>query len=236
MLIGLLSDAHGNFHGFSACASRLAQEGVERIFYLGDAVGYMPDVAPILGRLGRMNAICLRGNHEEMLLGTLPLSPHRDRVYRLSEARRALDATQHAFICGWHGPSLEVTESGRRLAFFHGSPWAPADGYVYPDADLSRFAGLPYDCVFMGHTHRPFQARAGDVQVVNVGSCGLPRDRGNLAGCAVYDTESRAARILRVPFDAERVIADYGERMHLAVAECLRRTGPDPAQAADTGA
>lgn len=224
MLIGILSDAHGNPYGFSACVHRLLEEGVERIYFLGDSVGYMPDVAPILERLEHLDAVCLRGNHEEMLLGRQPLSPHRERVYRLQEAAGQLAKEQRAYIEGWHGSMKQEVLSGRQVAFCHGSPWEPVDGYVYPDSDLTRFMELPYQFVFMGHTHRPFQRRVGQVQVVNVGSCGLPRDVGNMASCALFDSEEASVRILRLPFDVEQVIMAYGPFIHPAVIDCLRRT------------
>lgn len=224
MLIGILSDAHGNPFGFSNCVRRLQEEGAERLYYLGDCVGYLPDPGPILDQLKQLNAVCLKGNHEEMLLGALPLSAERDRVYRLRNVRETIGDDRLAFISQWHGPSICLDLAGRQVAFFHGSPWSPVDGYVYPDSDLSRFAELPYDCVFMGHTHRPFVAQVGHVQVVNVGSCGLPRDIGNVASCAIYDTDTSLVRILRMPFDVEQVIETYGDALHGAVIDCLRRT------------
>lgn len=223
MLIGVLSDAHGNPAGFSVCLAHLLAAGVERIYYLGDSVGYMPDFAPILSRLAELDAVCLRGNHEQMLLGTLPLPERRDQVYQLGEARARLEPAQRAYIGDWHDATLQVREHGRHLAFFHGSPWRPAEGYVYPDANLAPFETLPYDTVFMGHTHRPFVARAGSVAVINVGSCGLPRDVGNLACCVIHDTCSGDTETVRLPFDVEQVIAHYGNHMHPSVIQCLRR-------------
>lgn len=223
MLIGILSDAHGNPYGFSACLRGLVEHGVEQIYFLGDSVGYMPDFTPILDQLKNMNAVCLRGNHEEMLLKNLPLSAYRDQVYRLRNAREKLDEKQRNFIESWRGPAMKEEISGLQFAFFHGSPWAPSTGYIYPDSDLSRFKDLPYDVVFMGHTHRPFWAQVGHLQVINVGSCGLPRDVGNLASCVLYDTETSFNKILRLPFDVDKVISEYGDHMHSAVIECLRR-------------
>ena len=42
MKIGLLSDAHGNPDGLANCISVLRSRGAERLFFLGDAVGYLP--------------------------------------------------------------------------------------------------------------------------------------------------------------------------------------------------
>jgi diadenosine tetraphosphatase ApaH/serine/threonine PP2A family protein phosphatase len=102
----------------------------------------------------------------------------------------------------------------------------PLQGYVYPDSDLAPFHGLPHDVVLMGHTHRPFAALSGTVKVVNVGSCGLPRDVGNLASCATYDTSSRDCEILRIEFNAAALTEELRDRIDASVASCLARTGP----------
>ncbi len=112
---------------------------------------------------------------------------------------------------------------GKRVLFVHGSPWNPTNGYVYPDADLDRFAELDSDVVFMGHTHIPFMSTAGNVMVVNVGSCGLPLDQCDLAACAVYDSLSGSCLVYRIQFDAQAVVQNLHGRIHPSVARCLLR-------------
>ena len=48
MKIGILSDAHGNPHGLNRCLTALKREGAERLYFLGDAVGYLPDWKDVL--------------------------------------------------------------------------------------------------------------------------------------------------------------------------------------------
>ena len=127
-----------------------------------------------------------------------------------------------------HADTSDLAAEGARLLLVHGSPADPLRAYVYPDADLDPFRTLSCDALFMGHTHRPFASQAGRVTVVNVGSSGMPRDVGHLASCAVYDTGSRSAEILRVGFDAPALIAKWGERIHPDAAACLRRSTTSP--------
>jgi predicted phosphodiesterase len=105
----------------------------------------------------------------------------------------------------------------------HGSPWDPLQGYIYPDADLSPFRALPYDFVFMGNTHRPFIKKLGKITVVNVGSCGLPRDRGDLASCAVFDAGSGRCSVHRIAFDPSAVLAQQPSFLHRSVRDCFSR-------------
>ena len=223
MLIGFYSDAHGNPRGAEAGLALLSKQRVDQLYFLGDAVGYMPDAEAVLDLVRASGADCIRGNHEEMLLGNLPYTEAQENVYRLRAARERLTPERRAWIASWP-LRREVTLDGVRFLLVHGSPSDPVGGYVYPDTELAGFAELPCDVVLMGQTHRPFVRTAGDVTAINVGSCGLPRDVGDLASVATYDTRARAGEILRVRFDAARLIVDLGARVDASVSACLERT------------
>jgi putative phosphoesterase len=221
VIAGFLSDAHGNAAGLERCLRALEQQGAERIYFLGDAVGYFPEENAVLDLLRSRQVTCLRGNHEALLLGELPLPAERDQVYRIADARRRLRSEHREWIEQWPD-RLEVEVAGHRLLLMHGSPADPLEGYVYPDSDLSAFDGLPFDAVVMGHTHRPFLNKRGAVTIVNAGSCGMPRDAGALASCATYD-KATGAEILRVSFDAAGLQVKWGDRVHPSAAACLER-------------
>jgi len=227
MVIGLLSDAHGNPLGLRSCLAALRAAGAAQVYFLGDAVGYLPGEAEVIEILRSEGVICQRGNHEGMLLGDLDLDPGRDRVYGLAAVRERMPPEVGAVLAGW--PDVrEVTLAGRRLLLVHGSPRDHLREYVYPDSDISWIAALGYDAVFMGNTHRPFAARRGPALVANVGSCGLPRDQGNLAACAIYDPAAHDCRVLRVPMAAAEVTGQFAEPVSGLVAECLARRTAEP--------
>jgi len=228
MLIGLLSDAHGNPLGLSTCLAALRREGVGPLYYLGDAMGYMSGEADVLRLLDEAGALCVRGNHEAMMLGELDLDPVRDEAYGLAGVRERISPRDRDTVAGWP-ERREVTVGDRRVLIVHGSPTQPLTGYVYPDTDIDRFGDLGYDAVFMGNTHRPFVARRGDVLIANVGSCGLPRDQGDLMSCAVYDSEAHACRILRVRLDTDEILGQFPNGVtHPIVSDCLHRQVEQP--------
>jgi predicted phosphodiesterase len=227
MILGFLSDAHGNPDGLSRCLRALRGANVERLYFLGDAVGYLPFENEVLALLESSGAIPIRGNHEAMLLGAMELPEARDRVYRLAEARARLEPRWRAWIETWPETRALVID-GLRFLLVHGSPADPLGGYVYPDTDLAPFRELPYEVVLLGQTHRPFVSRADEVTVINIGSSGMPRDIGNLASCAVYDTTSRTAEVLRVPFDAEALAARVGGSVDPSVIALFARVQEGP--------
>ncbi len=193
MRIGFLSDAHGNAAGFARGLETLRGAGAERICFLGDAVGYIPD-ARVVRHIMEENIFALKGNHEAMLSdGGYPQA--REAVYRLAETRRTLSSAELALIESWPDHAYIETADGRCLVV-HGSPDDYVYGYVYPDTALEGLCAPPTTSAFMGNTHRPFVRRCEGTLYVNVGSCGLPRDETALGCVALFDTKTDEARLL----------------------------------------
>lgn len=222
MKLAVLSDVHGNPVALEECLRRLDDLGVDQRVFLGDAVGYLPGERECLQLLTSSGFVCQQGNHEAMLLHPSPSTLERDAVYRLADARDRLPNPVLAALADW--PISRILEAeAKRILCVHGTPSEPLEGYAYPDADLSQWARLPYDAVFMGNTHRPFATRHGSVLIANAGSVGLPRDVGDLACFMVYDTVADTCAHYRVRFDVESVLERFGARVHPATRECLHR-------------
>ena len=224
-LLGFLSDAHGNPFGLRASIERLRQNEVKKIFFLGDAVGYMPMADEVLSILKKEKVTPIMGNHDAMLSGLLPINPQEDKIYGLEQLRKTMDKDKIHQVSSWPR-RLELEVEGRRILLVHGSPWEELTDYVYPDGDLAAFESLGFSAIFLGHTHRPFCKKVGETLVVNVGSCGMPRDEGNLASCVLYDTCKNDAKIIRVPFDVGAVLSASLKTTSMpdTVRKCLYRS------------
>lgn len=220
MKIGLLSDAHGNPEGLERCLSTLRDLGAQKLYFLGDAVGYFSAWKDVLHLLRESDATCLLGNHDEMVLGgavdDLDSSAYQFRAQYRDEIEAYLP-----WMRKWPR-QIEVKFDHRTLLLVHGSPLDPTNGYLYPWSDLSVLAEVEADTIAMGHTHRPFQATVGATRILNVGSCGLPRDVGNLASCAIFDSDTGESTLYRVPLDRSKVLARVAPP-HPLVLECLER-------------
>ena len=226
--IGLLSDAHGNHLWFSSCLEALRRLDVQFIFFLGDAGGYLPGLPQVLLLLVENSVRCQLGNHDAMLVGRMPIAPEKDRVYRLRQARASVSAVDIAMIAQWPQQRIELL-GGRRVLLVHGSPREPLEGYVYPDTDCAGFGALPYEAIFMGNTHYPFVKRVADKLLVNVGSCGLPRDQGNAPAFAVYECENNRAEIYRLRRDPRQLLYEFRhDEPAEEVMRCLYRDARGP--------
>lgn len=200
MRIGFISDAHGNAESLRRGLDVLAEAGADTIYFLGDAIGYLPGDA-VISELRARGISAIRGNHEEMLLRD-EAPPSREPLYRLHETARTMLAANRAEIARWPASRTIEVPMGK-LLLIHGSPSDPTFGYVYPDSDLADFDIAPHVAVFMGNTHRPFMRRTAAALFINVGSCGLPRDTGDLGAACLFDGISGEARIIRFNIEAE---------------------------------
>jgi predicted phosphodiesterase len=210
MILGLLSDAHGNREAFDRGLSVLRAAGAETVYFLGDAVGYLPGT-DVIDAIEENSVVAIRGNHDVKVLAGDVDEP-RDAIFRHRETAHAMTAEQRAIVEAWP-TRREIDSAAGASLLVHGSPTDPIGGYVYPDTDLTPFAGFGWRAVFMGQTHRPFVRRLGDTVFVNVGSCGLPRDCGGLGAACLYDDVSGDVTVVRYDITS-------------ATVEALRRCGP----------
>lgn len=225
MKIGVLSDAHGHIFAFQKAISLLKAEGVEEIFFLGDAVGYVP-LADVVFDLMQAGYHYLKGNHEQMLLLD-QLSAAQENIYQLSDLRVGLtrQVKEHLKLL----PHVLFREwRCGKVQFVHGSPKDPLNGYIYPDTDLTLLVCERTDFVFMGHTHRPFVRDFEGVTYVNVGSCAFPRDHGNLGAVCVFDTCRGNIEILRFCLQREHEALKRIASLHSVVLSLFSRVSQDP--------
>ncbi len=219
MKIGVLSDAHGNALYVKKCIERIKEIGVNSLIFLGDAIGYGDQGRAAIDMLMDIKARFLLGNHEAMLLGLLPLDNQKNTVYRLK--KDMITSAQENFLKTL--VPFETAEiMGKKILFVHGTPFEPLTGYLYENSDKAPYANLEFNYIFMGHTHRPYIQKAGKTYLINVGSCGLPRDIGNLPSFAVFDTQTLEITLERVVVTREE-IEHLKMDIHPDVRTCLFR-------------
>jgi putative phosphoesterase len=214
MKIAVLSDIHGNTVALAAVLAEVRAAGIERLFVLGDFVGYYYRPDEVLAQLAEFKTSMVRGNHETMM----EESQHDDHAAKevrakygsgVAHALQKLSASQIKELLALP-ETARVTEDGVTFFLCHGSPWDNNE-YIYPDASeevLKKCAGQGTDFVLLGHTHRPFIYTYDDTTVLNPGSVGQPRDVGNLASWAIINTANRSVMPRRTLFDVAPVIEE----------------------------
>lgn len=230
MILGLISDIHGNMAALNAVIADMEENGAERVICLGDVVGYGPYPGECLDLVRRCGAV-LMGNHEEALLfGAENFNPR---------AKRAIDWTRdHLKTAGdevtrknrWQIlQNLQLHAQDGPFLFTHASPRQPTREYVMPrdignPAKMQEIFALIAHVCFVGHTHIPgvfledltftpptdlwghtYFVEPGEKALVNIGSVGQPRDGDTRACYCLLDTDTAAPRVIfrRVEYDVE---------------------------------
>jgi diadenosine tetraphosphatase ApaH/serine/threonine PP2A family protein phosphatase len=214
MRIGVLSDIHSNAAALGAVLASLG--AVDRLWVLGDIVGYGPHPDEVVARLQERDALAVQGNHDAASLGRIPIGTFN------AQARAAVEWTATSMsdeTRAWLAALPDRRVEGD-FTLVHGSPREPLWEYLIsiPAARLSLGAFSTSHCL-VGHTHLPLTFRDDDGQVqvlsagdgarlqldarrciLNPGSVGQPRDGDPRACAMILDTEDGRVEWLRVEY------------------------------------
>lgn len=224
MKLALVSDLHANLEALDAVLRDIdrATPGAQLVC-AGDVVGYGPDPEACIARLRERDALCVMGNHEEMVLGQRDFSRC---VYAGIVAavwtRSQLSAAARAWLEALP-PYLRLNPS---VVVCHGD-LASADTYVSTreraeEAMAQLRAQQPSaEVLVCGHTHHaalftpggdfqsvdaPGEHRLAGRCLINPGAVGQARDARPLARYALLDTERCTVSFREVSYDYRATI------------------------------
>jgi len=217
----VLSDVHSNQPALEATLAAVEEAGIERIWCLGDVIGYgaQPDACAELIR--ERCEICLVGNHDLAVLGELDTSTFSETAAAAVEwTRAAASAATLEFLRG-----LDAAGEVAGIGLFHASPRDPIWEYVLSIEQAEEgFEAQRQRVGLIGHSHvslfftQPEGSGPGDTQgaqagdgalldlhsgawLLNPGSVGQPRDGDPRAAWLELDTEDWTARFHRTEYD-----------------------------------
>ncbi len=224
----LISDIHGNLEALETVLADIASVGVQRIYCLGDIVGYGPNPVECLDRVMRRCDVTILGNHDQATLfdpdGFNPVA--LEAIYWTREQLELIGpASQKERRWEFLGELPRKLDEGDFL-FVHGSAKEPTNEYVFPESvtDTRKmndlFSRIQKYC-FQGHTHMPgvftpggdfltpdrvgYKYQLSDQKaMINVGSVGQPRDNDPRACYVVLDDAALTVEFRRLKYDNER--------------------------------
>ena len=141
MIIGVISDAHGNIYGLKKCIELLEATDVQKIYFLGDAVNYFSKSKEVLGYLKAKKVECIKGNHEILILEEREVSQKKNEIYNIDLTIKNLSKENYLYLKSWQS-HLELSLSGFKILMVHGSPFDYLCGYVYPDSNFENILSL----------------------------------------------------------------------------------------------
>jgi diadenosine tetraphosphatase ApaH/serine/threonine PP2A family protein phosphatase len=222
----ILSDIHANLEALEACLA--AAPPHDRVFNLGDIVGYGANPNEVTERSRELGTIFVRGNHDKACSGVTSLNEFNPIAgLAVLWTRQKLKPENLSFLHNLPSGPISPIEG---VSCVHGSP-RDEDEYVLMRRDAYSILGrADAPVTFFGHTHvqggfwiddgseqegelqMAYKSRTGHQELtvplrdgakymINPGSIGQPRDGDPRAAFAVYDTEKRTVTFCRVPYD-----------------------------------
>lgn len=217
MKLAIISDIHGNLEALSSVSASIEGQDVDRIVFVGDAVGYGADPVGVIEMVRSMADVAVVGNHDYVACGKE--EPSYFNVYAsraIMWTRNRLSAADTDYL-----RSLDVMVLVGDLTIVHATPLNPLDwDYLYTVEQAAvNYEAFATGLCFIGHSHVPgvfcmdgegrvsigdtdsLRLEEGCRYIVNVGSVGQPRDRDPRSCYVIYDTEKRSVDFLRVEYD-----------------------------------
>ena len=231
MRYAIISDIHGNLPALQRVLEQLAEANIDRYLCLGDIVGYGAQPNECCEAVQNLDAICIRGNHEQGFL-----QPGLEQWFNAAAraclvwTREQLTEQNRAFL-----ETLAESAQVDDITICHGSIHDPNFYITSPQGALPSLQAMAGTVGFFGHTHSaeyfvqreegelpehyPSSAggiclvEAGCKYLINPGAVGQPRDGNPQAAYAIYDEESGQIKLHRVDYDiaaAQQQMIDAG--------------------------
>ncbi len=213
MKLAIFSDIHANLSAFEAVLNVIDDEKVDRLFCLGDIVGYGARPNECIDIIRDRKIVCVLGNHDAASVKRHSFANFKWYAREANEwTIKNLSETSRDFLL-----SLDYTSNFEDALFTHSSPHSPSKWYyLVSRADaIEAFQSFEQSVGFIGHTHVPveFKSSEGTRKIINVGSVGQPRDGDSRACFVLYNTETGDYRWIRVGYnidEAAQQILDAG--------------------------
>jgi putative phosphoesterase len=202
--IGIISDIHSNLEALDVVMKRLAAEEVERIYCLGDIVGYGPNPNECVEKVRSSCFACVLGNHDAALTGLTPIYSFN------SYARSAIEWTKRVITEEnlEYLKSLPLAFMEEQFMLVHATPVNPASwDYIHSDEEAQGHFLAMNDTktAFIGHSHVPkcYETKDKSKRIINVGSVGQPRDRDPRASCGLFDSKTGKFEWIRETYSVQ---------------------------------
>jgi len=227
MKVALIGDIHANLPALEAVLAHIQEQGIEKIWNVGDFVGYgaFPDEVVQLFRtaqhLRNENVLNIVGNYDLQVLefkqkkAKWRKKKHPQKYLAFQWAYENLSKKNRKYL-RFLSQEIRMKVKGYRILLTHGSP-ASNDEHLTPETPKKRLRELAKlakaDIVICGHSHQPFAQQVDDVWFINTGSVGRPDDGDPRACYAILEIESDKIQVqhYRVEYDVERAVAAIRE-------------------------
>ena len=241
MRFAILGDIHSNLEALNAVLEDLEKLKIDKIFCIGDVVGYGADPAECVKTAEKHFGLTVAGNHDMAVIGKVNLGWFKDSAAKaIVWTKDILSMAEKEYLS-----DLPLVDVYQDIIFVHGSLYQPEEFYYLTNkTQIMRNFDFQEDkkICFTGHSHKPFIVLFDDVigdsficpnqqvyiekhkrYLVDAGSVGQPRDGDPRASYVLYDDDDGLIEIKRVDYDIDKASVkilsaglppEFAERLH----------------------
>ena len=213
MRIAIISDIHGNQAALEAVLQDLERQlAVDHLVVAGDLCLNGPCPQEVLETVRGLHCPVLQGNVD---FEVVTMAPDKGEKKRNTAAwtREQIGQQGIDYLASLPHSHRIANSHGNDLLIVHANPLNLEDA-IFPnasDSELERLLGgldNGIGAMAFGHLHIAYTRRWRHLFLVDVGSCGLPRDEDLRASYAIlsWQANSWMAEIRRVAYDVQAVV------------------------------
>ena len=213
MNYAFLSDIHGNIYALDAALEHAYRLNINKFICLGDYVGYYYWPDKCLDKLRDINAIMIKGNHED-ILGSIIQNRKDKKIFQKKYgnghniAIEKMSESEINFLLNLEQTKLLNLSHNLTIKICHGSPNS-IDEYLYPDTDENLLDSFLEEdnLIACGHTHYQMKYVNFEKKMIfNPGSIGQPRSKGVNGACwASLCSETKILQFHQTPYDKTEI-------------------------------
>ena len=227
-MIAFISDIHSNHESFLAVLKDLKKNNINKIYCLGDVVGYGPDPNKCINILRKKNIITVMGNHDYFCCFNESLEEFNlNALNSVLWTRNKLTRKNKIWLQNLpYTFEINVRNSLQKLiCLTHSSIKYPSRWeYIKNKNDAKKhFLTQEYPIVLFGHTHQAavykynpnekksikeniienkfFELDSKHKWLINTGSIGQPRDGISSASYFIYDSDNNKMMFKRCDYN-----------------------------------
>jgi putative phosphoesterase len=213
MRIAILSDIHGNQVALNAVLQDLAkQPTIDQLVIAGDLCLNGPQPKEVLDTIRGLGCPVIQGNVDTDVVTKASKKGPKKQI-TVGWTREQIGSDGINYLASLPQSYLVNNPNGTDLLVVHANPLNQEDAIVpaLPDSRLDYLlSGLPstIGALAFGHYHVAYQRRWNHLLLVDVGSCGLPRDGDLRASYAILTWQDNTwhAEHRRVNYDVKAVV------------------------------
>lgn len=216
MIVALIGDIHANQPALEAVLAHAKKLGVDKIWNVGDIVGYNAFPNEVIETLAANKAISISGNFD---VKTIKAKKEGRHLSHNALKQFTFEWTYHQLKKENRKYLKELPKEiryllfGKRILITHASPLSKKEhlNLNTPNQRLEAIANAPEtaaDIVIVGHSHDPFIRKVANTWFINTGSVGRPDDGDQRACYATMEISENVLSVIhyRIPYNVKQAV------------------------------